>query len=88
MGHVREGGEVLKEELKKIHKKFACVGDVRAIGLFSCVELVKDKETKEPIVPYGRDPEAIMPKIVGMLKQRYFMTYSPFNMFFFFLPDR
>ena len=82
LGHVNEVGEVLKEELEKIHKKFACVGDVRAIGLFSCVELVKDKETKEPIVPYGGDPEAIMPKIVGMLKQRYFMTYSHENMIF------
>ena len=42
------------EEMKKTHPS---VGDVRYIGLFSAVELVKDKETREPLVPYGKDPE-------------------------------
>ena len=41
---------------------------------------MKDKETKEPIVPYGRDPEGIMGRIIGMLKERRFMTYSHENM--------
>lgn len=40
-------GEIL-EELKAKHK---CVGDVRYIGLFSAVELVKDKATREPLCP-------------------------------------
>ena len=28
-------------------------GDARAIGLFSCLELVKNKKTKEPLSPYN-----------------------------------
>ena len=56
------------------------MGDVRYIGLFSAVELVKDKETKEALVPYGKDPQGIMGKIIGMLAQRGFMTYSHENM--------
>lgn len=78
--HVKEVGKVLGERLEGFKNKFACVGDVRYIGLFSAVELVKDKTTKEPMVPYGKDPEGIMEKIVGMLKERKFMTYSHENM--------
>ena len=78
--HVKEVGKVLGERLEGFKNKFACVGDVRYIGLFSAVELVKDKTTKEPMVPYGKDPDGIMGKIVGMLKERKFMTYSHENM--------
>ena len=32
------------------------------------------------MVPYGKDPDGIMGKIIGMLKERKFMTYSHENM--------
>ena len=63
-------------------EKHPCVGDVRYIGLFSCVELVKDKTTKEPFVEYGKDPEGKMGRIVGALKAKGFSTYSHENMIF------
>ena len=50
--------------------------------IFSAIELVKDKATKEPLVPYGKDPEGIMGKLVSMLKEKRFMTYSHENMLF------
>ena len=80
--NVQESGKVLAEALEAMKEKHACVGDVRHIGLFSCVELVRNKAAKEPLVPYGRDPEGIMKKIIGMLKERGFMTYSHENMVF------
>lgn len=75
-------GLFLGEMLEKFKAKHACVGDVRYIGLFSCIELVKSKKTKEALVPYGKDPDGIMSKIIGELKKRGFMTYSHENMFF------
>ncbi|MEI8215787.1 MAG: aminotransferase class III-fold pyridoxal phosphate-dependent enzyme [Eubacteriales bacterium] len=78
--NVLKVGKVLAELLEGLKAKHACVGDVRYIGLFSCLELVKDKATKEPMVPYGKDPEGIMPKIIGMLKAEGFSTYSIENM--------
>ncbi|MEN1761012.1 aminotransferase class III-fold pyridoxal phosphate-dependent enzyme [Anoxynatronum sibiricum] len=72
-------GKVLGSLLEELKVKHPCVGDVRYIGLFSAVELVKDKETKEPIVPYGKDPEKIMKKILGMLQNEGFATYSHEN---------
>ena len=34
------------------------------------------------MVSYGYDPDGVMPKIIGMLKERKFMTYSHENMIF------
>jgi len=73
-------GEQLGSILEKLKDKHPCVGDVRYIGLFSSVELVKDKESREPLVPYGKDPNGTMGKIIGMLKERRFMTYAHENM--------
>lgn len=75
----REMGKILGGELEKLKEKHTSVGDVRYIGLFSAVELVKDKTTKEALVPYGKDPEKIMNKIIGMLKEKGFSTYSHEN---------
>ena len=80
--NVSVSGKILGELLENLKAKHPCVGDTRYIGLFSCVELVKDKETKEPLVPYGQDPEVLMGRIIGMLKERQFMTYSHENMIF------
>jgi taurine--2-oxoglutarate transaminase len=42
-------GRVLAEELERIKRAHPCVGDVRYIGLFSVLELVKDRTSKEPL---------------------------------------
>ncbi|MDD3229942.1 MAG: aminotransferase class III-fold pyridoxal phosphate-dependent enzyme [Oscillospiraceae bacterium] len=78
--NVNKVGKVLGELLEALKEKHACVGDVRYIGLFSAIELVKDKATKETLVPYGKDPEGKMKKVIGWLKERRFMTYSHENM--------
>lgn len=79
-GHVTEVGKVLGQLLEELKARHPCVGDVRYIGLFSAVELVRDKQTREPLVPYGRDPEGIMGKVLGMLKAKRFMTFGHENM--------
>jgi taurine--2-oxoglutarate transaminase len=78
--NVARTGKILGETLENMKAGHTCVGDVRYIGLFSAVELVKDKATREALVPYGRDPEGVMGRILGLLSQRKFMTYSHENM--------
>lgn len=80
--NVNKVGKVLGDIIEELKAKHPCVGDVRYIGLFTSIELVKDKETKEPLVPYGKDPEGRMGKIIGSLKAKGFMTYSHENMIF------
>ena len=80
LDNVHTSGKVLGGLLEELKEKHPCVGDVRYIGLFSAVELVKDKKTKEALVPYGGDPKGIMKSIVGRLAKEGFMTYSHENM--------
>lgn len=76
---VNRTGKVMGEILEELKQKHRCVGDVRYIGLFGNLELVKDKETREPMVPYGRDPEGIMGKIQGLLLERGFAAMGREN---------
>ncbi len=78
--NVNKVGAFMKKELLKLKDKHKSVGDIRCIGLFGMVELIKNTKTKEALVPYGKDPEKIMPKITGMLKNEGFATYTHENM--------
>ncbi|MBU4226050.1 MAG: aminotransferase class III-fold pyridoxal phosphate-dependent enzyme, partial [Chloroflexi bacterium] len=44
-------GKYLGKRLEEIKAKHPSVGDVRYIGLFTALEIVKDRKTKEPIDP-------------------------------------
>jgi taurine---2-oxoglutarate transaminase len=46
-------GEVLAEELPRLQERHPSVGDVRGLGLFWGLELVKERGTREPLVPFN-----------------------------------
>ena len=73
--NVEKIGAILKDYLEEMKAKHACVGDVRTYGLFCGVELVLDKETREPLVPFNT-PNRIMPAIYKELKDRGFSTFG------------
>ena len=51
-------GPVLKRMLSDLGESHPSVGDIRSIGLFGILELVKNRETKEPMAPWnGSSPE-------------------------------
>lgn len=52
LGHVNDVGKVFGELLEEQKARHISVGDVRYIGLFGAVELMKDREKKIPLVPY------------------------------------
>jgi len=45
----RRMGEVLAAELARMKAQHPAIGDVRSIGLFSAIELVRDRESREPM---------------------------------------
>ncbi len=77
--HVNEVGKVFGELLESMKEKHRSVGDVRYIGLFGAVELMKDREKKIPLVPYGYDENATMARIQTLLKERGFSAFGREN---------
>jgi taurine--2-oxoglutarate transaminase len=56
----KDKGILLKELLKQMYEKHPCVGEVRSIGLFGVLELVKNRETKEPMSPFNQNNAVMM----------------------------
>lgn len=59
----RLGAEVLGPGLRALADKHDSVGDVRGIGGIWSLELVRDRRTKEPLVPAGRTGAANAPMV-------------------------
>lgn len=51
--HAADLGPVLRRLLNELGEAHPSVGDVRSIGLFGIIELVRDRGTKEPMAPWN-----------------------------------
>jgi taurine--2-oxoglutarate transaminase len=58
VGNARRMGEVLARLHRRLRERHPCIGATRSIGLFGIVELVRDRQTLEPLAPFnGASPE-------------------------------
>jgi taurine--2-oxoglutarate transaminase len=58
--YARQMGTVLHRKLTDLGEQHPSVGEVRSIGLFGILELVRDRKTKEPMAPFdGSSPEMV-----------------------------
>lgn len=74
----RKTGEYLSRVLKELAAEHPSIGDVRSIGLFGAIELVKNRITKEPMAPYGSSsPE--MSAIKGYFLEHGVFAYTHWN---------
>ena len=71
VGNAKRMEVYMREKLEKVKSRHRIVGDVRGMGLLWCVELVKNKETKEPF-PLSAQLGRKLPK---MLYKRGIMTF-------------
>jgi len=80
--HARALGEdVIGPELRRLAEKHPSVGEVRGLGVFWALELVRDRETREPLVPFnaaGADA-APMNEFAAACKQRGLWPFTHFN---------
>ena len=58
--HAAEMGPVMHRLLTDLGEQHPSVGEVRSIGLFGVIELVRNRKTREPLAPYdGTSPEMV-----------------------------
>jgi taurine--2-oxoglutarate transaminase len=51
-----EMGTYIEAEVEKLKAKHPSIGDFRNTGLLGCIELVKNRKTKEPTTPWNAKP--------------------------------
>ncbi len=56
-----EHGRYLADALRSLQERHPSIGDVRGLGLFWGLELVRNRETREPLVPFNAGGEAAAP---------------------------
>jgi taurine---2-oxoglutarate transaminase len=66
--NAREMGKVLRAGLMDLAEKHPCVGEVRGTGLLQMMELVKNRQTREPFVGYNRPLTEPMKKLAASLR--------------------
>ncbi|WP_025777644.1 aspartate aminotransferase family protein [Brevibacterium sp. VCM10] len=74
----RLGEDIIGPSLREMAQRHPAVGDVRGMGCFWAVELVKDRTTKEPLAAYGgSSPE--MNEVIAALKAEGVLPFANFN---------
>ena len=75
------GEEVIKPGLENLKDKHPSIGEVRGLGVFWAIELVKNRKTKEPLIPYNAagDAAAPMAKFTAECKNLGLMPFVNMN---------
>jgi len=77
-------GNYIDQKIEEMKKKHPSIGDWRNKGLLGCLELVKNKKTKEPFAPFNARPDQMpeMNKVAAKLKDLGMYTFVRWNMVF------
>lgn len=74
----RIGEQVLGPGLRELADKHPCVGEVRGLGVFWALELVANRETREPLAPYGGTSPA-MAAVAASCKENGMLPFVNYN---------
>ena len=72
------GEYVLRPGLAELAGRHRSVGEVRGLGVFFALDLVKNQETREPLAPYGGSSPA-MDDLVRACKERGLLPFTNYN---------
>ncbi len=77
-------GQYVNEQVELLKQKHPSIGDFRNTGLLGCIELVKNRTTKEPMAPFNAKPDemAVMNKVAAKIKDLGMYTFVRWSYIF------
>ncbi|HEY2043989.1 MAG TPA: aspartate aminotransferase family protein [Jatrophihabitans sp.] len=72
------GAKVLGPGLRELAERHPLIGEVRGLGVFWALDLVTDRETRQPLAPYGGTSPA-MAELVGALKANGVLPFTNYH---------
>lgn len=79
-----EMGRYIESAVEKLKEKHPSIGDFRNTGLLGCIELVKNRKTKEPITPWNAAPAdmEITNKMAAKIRELGMFTFVRWSFIF------
>ena len=77
-------GSYTDQLMKKLINKHPSIGDWRNTGMLGCIELVKNRKTKEPLAPFNASAYEMkqMNQVTSKLRELGMFTYCKWNFIF------
>jgi taurine--2-oxoglutarate transaminase len=82
--NTRAMGAYVEAQVEKMKAQHPSIGDFRNTGLLGCIELVKNRETREPFAPFNASPAemAVMNQVAAKLKELGLYTFVRWSYIF------
>ena len=77
-------GKYIEQRVEEMKADHPSIGEFRNTGLLGCIELVKNRTTKEPMAPFNAKPDemAVMNKVAAKIKELGMYTFVRWNYIF------
>ncbi|MBL4716260.1 MAG: aminotransferase class III-fold pyridoxal phosphate-dependent enzyme [Bacteroidia bacterium] len=77
-------GNYMEERVEEMKSQHPSIGDYRNTGLLGCIELVKNRETKEPMALWNAKPNEmeVMNKVAAKIRELGMFTFVRWNWIF------
>lgn len=84
LANAREMEKYITERMSELIARHPSIGDFRTTGLLGCIELVKNRNSREPMAPFNAGPEQmeIMNKVAAKIKELGMYTFVRWNYIF------
>jgi taurine--2-oxoglutarate transaminase len=84
INNAAEMGRYVDDRVMEMMLKHPSIGDFRNTGLLGCIELVKNRDTKEPMAPWNAKPEQmeVMNQVAKKIKDLGMFTFVRWNFIF------